>query len=209
MKLWQRLREQTQLSTIDTCFCEITEAAAAETAGRPARPPKVIIQKHAAQVTQSQEIGGLVGRFLLAILAVRILSRRTLLRVFQLPGLIVIPVVFGYVATHNLNVLYFGIFFAGLFTVGQFSFWGNYLPRVYPVHLRGTGEGFAANIGGRMIGTSFAYVTTKLQFKSFIPGDEQTVRLAYAAAAVGFFVYAVGTIACFFLPEPASEDLPE
>ena len=50
---------------------------------------------------------------------------------------------------------------AGLFTVAQFSFWGNYLPRVYPVHLRGTGEGFAANIGGRMIGTSFAAVTTR------------------------------------------------
>ena len=44
----------------------------------------------------------------------------------------------------------------------QFSFWGNYLPRVYPTHLRGTGEGFAANIGGRMIGTGFAFVTTQL-----------------------------------------------
>ena len=25
-----------------------------------------------------------------------------------------------------------GMFFAGVFTVGQLSFWGNYLPRVYP-----------------------------------------------------------------------------
>ena len=40
-----------------------------------------------------------------------------------------------------------GIFVAGLLTVAQFSFWGNYLPLVYPVHLRGTGESFAANIG--------------------------------------------------------------
>jgi len=39
---------------------------------------------------------------------------------------------------------------------------GNYLPRVYPIHLRGTGESFAANIGGRMIGTSFALLTTTL-----------------------------------------------
>ena len=54
------------------------------------------------------------------------------------------------------------MFFAGFFTVAQFSFWGNYLPRVYPTHLRGTGEGFAANVGGRMLGTSFAYVTTTL-----------------------------------------------
>ena len=44
--------------------------------------------------------------------------------------------------------------------MAQFSFWGNYLPRVYPVHLRGTGESFAANIGGRMIGTCFAWVTS-------------------------------------------------
>ena len=54
------------------------------------------------------------------------------------------------------------IFLAGFFTVAQFSFWGNYLPRVYPVHLRGTGESFAANIGGRLIGTSFAWVTATL-----------------------------------------------
>ncbi len=40
----------------------------------------------------------------------------------------------------------------GFFTVAQFSFWGNYLPRVYPLHLRGTGESFAANVGGRILG---------------------------------------------------------
>ena len=37
--------------------------------------------------------------------------------------------------------------------VAQFSFWGNHIPRVFPLHLRGTGESFAANIGGRVIGT--------------------------------------------------------
>ena len=54
------------------------------------------------------------------------------------------------------------MFLAGIVTVAQFSFWGNYLPRVYPLHLRGTGESFAANIGGRLIGTSFAWVTATL-----------------------------------------------
>ena len=29
--------------------------------------------------------------------------------------------------------------------MAHLNFLGNYLPRVYPVHLRGTGEGFAAN----------------------------------------------------------------
>ena len=75
--------------------------------------------------------------------------------------MIVLPLVF-FTPDHSLQLAQWGMFFAGLFTVAQFSFWGNYLPRVYPTHLRGTGEGFAANIGGRMMGTGFAFVTTQL-----------------------------------------------
>ncbi len=48
-----------------------------------------------AGVTLWQELGGLLGRALLAILAVRILSRRTLFRLFQIPSLIFIPCCFG------------------------------------------------------------------------------------------------------------------
>ena len=87
-----------------------------------------------------------------------------------------------------------------MLTVAQFSFWGNYLPRVYPVHLRGTGESFAANVGGRMIGTSAALLTT--QFAAMMPGTTPAARLALAAAAVAALVYAVGLIASFWLPEP-------
>ncbi|MFV0446749.1 MAG: MFS transporter, partial [Planctomycetaceae bacterium] len=115
-----------------------------------------------SQVTKVQEIGGLIGRFLLAFLVVRVLSQRKLIRIFLIPGLLVIPFLFGYALLNNITLVYVAIFFAGLLTVGQFSFWGNYLPRVYPLHLRGTGESFAANIGGRMIGTSFAWVTQTL-----------------------------------------------
>ena len=168
-----------------------------------------VVQAVAADVTKVQEIGGLVGRFLLAFLAVRIVSRRALLRVFQIPGLIVVPIVFAVLAVQGLGDLYVGIFFAGLLTVAQFSFWGNYLPRVYPVYLRGTGESFAANIGGRMIGTSFAYVTAQLWGKEIIPVSAAPARMAYTAAAVALFVYAVGSIACCFLPEPAAEETPE
>jgi MFS family permease len=165
------------------------------------RSKKSTNQAVAADVTKVQEIGGLLGRFVLAILAVRIVSRRALLRVFQIPGLIVMPIVFAIFAVQNLTLLYIGIFFAGLFTVAQFSFWGNYLPRVYPVHLRGTGESFAANIGGRMLGTSFAWVTQSIAVLPFIPGAPPA-KMAYTAAAVAFFVYLVGSFACFFLPEP-------
>lgn len=160
-------------------------------------------QATAANVTKVQEIGGLVGRFLLAVLAVRIVSRRSLLRVFQVPGLIVMPIVFAVFATSSLQLLTIGIFVAGLLTVGQFSFWGNYLPRVYPVHLRGTGESFAANIGGRLIGTSFAWVTATLATTSDLANAP--IKLAYTAAAVGFAVYLVGLIASFWLPEPTAD----
>ncbi len=68
------------------------------------------------------------------------------------PGLLIVPLVFFYAGTTSLELAKWGMFLAGFFTVAQFSFWGNYLPRVYPTHLRGTGEGFAANIGGRMLG---------------------------------------------------------
>ena len=54
------------------------------------------------------------------------------------------------------------MFVAGFFTVAQFSFWGNYIPLVFPLHLRGTGESFAANIGGRVIGTAAAWFTITL-----------------------------------------------
>lgn len=165
-------------------------------------PPQArqIEQRAASDVTKVQEIGGLAGRVALAWLATVIVSRQGLIRSFQIPGLIIMPLVFGWAATTSLNYLYIGIFLAGFFTVSQFSFWGNYLPRVYPVHLRGTGESFAANIGGRLIGTSFAWVTATLAVtpdRAYAP-----TKVALVAAGVGFGVYLVGLIASYWLPEP-------
>lgn len=154
----------------------------------------------------NQEMGGLLGRLALAFLAVRIVARRRLLHVFQVPGLILVPLVFFYPAVHDLELLRWGAFLAGFVTVAQFSFWGNYIPRVYPTHLRGTGESFAANIGGRMVGTSAALVTTQLS--NIMPGGSPPAQLAYAAAAVALLVYAVGFVASFWLPEP-SQELPD
>ncbi len=166
-----------------------------------------VTQEAAASVTKVQELGGLLGRFALAVLAVMIVSRRKLLRVFQVPGLIAMPIIFAYCATTSLNLTYLGLFVAGFVTVAQFSFWGNYLPRVYPIHLRGTGESFAANIGGRLIGTSFAWITATLATTD--NPAEAPQKLAYTAAAVAFSVYLVGFIASFWLPEPPKEDAPE
>ena len=169
--------------------------------------PRLDQQKVVSWVQFFQEVGGLVGRVLLAYLAVRILARRRLLRFFQVPGLLLFPIVFLVAATTSVAWLKLGIFLCGVVTVAQFSFWGNYLPRIYPTHLRGTGESFAANVGGRMIGTSAAFVTTSLV--SSMPGGSPSVQLAYAAALVGTAVYVIGFAASFFLPEPEREELPE
>lgn len=171
-----------------------------------AKLTRVQQQQIVSTVQTYQEIGGLVGRLLLAYLAARIVSRRGLLRIFQAPGMFLLPLVFVFPATSDLETLKWGVFFAGLLTVAQFSYWGNYLPRVYPTHLRGTGESVAANIGGRMIGTFAAYVTTQLA--NVIPGASPATKLAYAAAAVGAFVYVSGFGLSFLLPEPEAK-LPE
>src|SRR5258708_26646388 len=113
--------------------------------------PRPAQQQVVSSVQFYQEMGGLVGRVILAFLAVRIIIRRRLLRVFQVPGLFLVPLVVLYPALHSLEALKWGIFLAGLLTVGQFGFWGNYLPLVFPRFLPGTGEDFPANYGGCLL----------------------------------------------------------
>jgi MFS family permease len=158
-------------------------------------------------VQSFQEFGGLAGRVLLAGLAAVIVSRRKLLWVFQIPGLVLLPLVYFFVPSGGLQLAQWGIFIVGMATISQMSFWGNYLPRVYPTHLRGTGESFAANVGGRMIGTCAALVTTSLV--PSMPGAAVPIKLAYAAGLVGTVAYVIAVVASRWLPEPESEALPE
>ncbi|MBN8624210.1 MAG: MFS transporter [Planctomycetes bacterium] len=192
---------------------EVAKALAAE----KAKVPGQTIQANASNATKVQEIGGMFGRIALAFLVVYIASRRKLLRVFLIPGLVLMPVNFGWAAVTSLDYLYYGIFIAGFLTVAQFSFWGNYLPHVYPVHLRGTGESFAANIGGRLIGTSFAALTQVIA-TALVAVDPATGKpnpvdaahmTAYVAAGVAFAVYLINFIASFWLPEPKEGEFDE
>ena len=219
------------------------EKAAAENPGNPKYTvmpePRLVTSaqgKLYSNYNKVQEIGGLLGRFVFALIAVWFVSRRNLLRVFQIPGLLFMPLFFYFILSIP-NTKYFeiplqwagigalpisnvslGVMLAGFFAVAQFSFWGNYLPLVYPVHLRGTGESFAANIGGRLIGTCFAAVTAWLagvltpvvaEGAPSLTGAEVAPYWATASAIVALFVYAVGTIACFWLPEPREGEFEE
>ncbi|HEY1170109.1 MAG TPA: MFS transporter [Verrucomicrobiae bacterium] len=208
------------------------EAAAEEgkAAGKPVPEPKLkqaagnATDKMVAGVTLWQEIGGLVGRFLLAILVLKIASKRNLFRVFQIPALIFVPLLFWWVAG-NLNTegsliyIKIGIFIAGLLTVAQFSFWGNYIPLVFPVHLRGTGESFAANIGGRVIGTAAAWFTLSLSAakpaadaaaaaaNAAAPAMSGPTKMAIVGALVAGGYALMGAILTKWLPEPKEEDM--
>jgi hypothetical protein len=121
--------------------------------------------------------------------------------------MIIIPLTFAFLITNSLNAAYIGMFLCGFLVVGQFTFWGNMLPKLFPIHLRGTGESFAANIGGRLLGTSFAWISTTIAAATFWP-DDFTVpkKMAYTAAGVGLFVFALGWVVAGQLPEPQFTD---
>ena len=164
-----------------------------------------------AKVTIWQEFGGLVGRFALAMLAVVIISRRKLLWIFQIPALIFVPLLFWWISGQlktddSMLLIKLGVFVAGFLTVAQFSFWGNYIPRVFPLHLRGTGESFAANIGGRILGTAAAWIT--LTFSASAPGTPPNAgKIAIVGAIVAGAYCLMGVLLSPFLTEPKAETL--
>jgi MFS family permease len=150
-----------------------------------------------------QEMGGLTGRILLAALLVVIVNRRVLLRLFLVPGLFAFPLTYYFLFREQPDLFAFGVFLCGLCTVAQFSYLGEYLPKAFPVHLRGTGGSFATNVGGRMVGTSASFVTTSLVAPLVSGGN--FVQVATAAAIVGAVVYVIGLLLSFALPPPKEE----
>jgi hypothetical protein len=167
-------------------------------------------RKEAAQATREkggniqrwQEIGGLTGRILLAVL-LTILPSRLLLRLFLVPGLVLFPLTYANLVTAPYVIFATAIFFCGLLTVAQFSYLSEFLPRVFPLHLRGTGGSFATNVGGRMIGTMAATVNTELLSPLF--SGSNAVKVGMAAAVIGGVVYLTALIASNWLPEPKVE----
>ena len=124
---------------------------------------------------------------------------------FQVPGLVIIPLVWFYAFFQMPDLFGWGVFLAGLVIVAQFSYFGEYLPKAFPVHLRGTGGAFATNVGGRMFGTSAAFLTTSVIAPMIDIYPSQGAKVAVAAGIVGFAVFVLGFIFSFFLPETPAE----
>jgi MFS family permease len=167
----------------------------------------VQIEQTVSHVQLVQELGGLSGRLLFAVLITHIVVQRHRLRVLLIPAVFVFPWLFFFAETRSLALLTYGVFAAQVVFNGLISFWGNYLPRVYPTHLRVTGESFAVNIGGRAIGVSTAFITTTLS--NSVWGGSATARLAHAAGIVATSALVIGLIASQWLHEPESDRLPD
>src|SRR4051812_10496186 len=149
-----------------------------------------------------QEMGGLVGRIALALLVIAGIGRRLLLRMLQAPGVLILPLTYFVLYQRDATVFSWGIACAGFVVMSQLSFLGEYLPKVFPLHLRGTGGSFATNVGGRMIGTSAAFLTPKLaQIFTGSPYDQ----MARAAGCVGLGIAIIALVLGLFLPEPKAE----
>jgi hypothetical protein len=168
-------------------------------------PPRQVEQV-ASGVQMFQELGGAAGRILFAVLVIHIASQRRRALLFFVPSLMVFPFLYFFAATRTLVLLQLGIFLATMLFNGLHSFWGNYLPRVYPTRLRATGESFAANIGGRVIGVTAALLTTTLS--NVMPGTGHAAQLAHSAGTVALLFLVLGSVGTFWLREPEGDQLP-
>ncbi len=165
------------------------------------------LEQVASGVQVFQEVGGTVGRILFALFVVHVVSQRRRAFLFLVPSLIAFPFLYFFAATRTLALLHLGIFLATMLFNGLNSFWGNYLPRVYPTRLRATGESFAANIGGKVLGVTAGLLTATLS--NIMPGAGPAPKLAHAAGLVVLLFTVLGVVGTFWLPEPEGDRLPD
>ena len=172
-----------------------------EAKGKQAATAKEV-QARRGNIQRWQELGGLAGRILFAVL-LTMLPSGLLLRLFLIPGVVLFPLTYLVLMKGDYNYFAVGVFFCGLLTVAQMSYMSEFLPKVFPVHLRGTGGAFALNVGARMIGTMAAMLNTEVIAGLFTGGTP--VQVAQAAATIGATVFALALVASFLLPKPADE----
>ncbi|HVK08393.1 MAG TPA: MFS transporter, partial [Gemmataceae bacterium] len=172
-------------------------------AGKMRKEQGQFVQARRGSIQLWQELGGLAGRIALAVLLM-FLPAKLLLRLFLVPGILLFPLTYLNLVTSEYLIFAVAIFFCGLLTVAQFSYLSEFLPKVFPLHLRGTGGSFATNVGGRMLGTMAAVLNTEALSPLF--SGARPMQVATAAAVIGGSVYLIAFIASFWLPAPAHED---
>jgi MFS family permease len=163
-------------------------------------------QQWVSWIHLQQDFGGIAGRVLLALLVTRLVVRAPIYRWTMAAATLSVPLVLLLPAMTNGYLFGIGAALIAALMAVQHSFWGNYVPRFFPVHLRGTGESFAIGVGGRVIAPFAAILTTQLA--NALPAATPMSRLAWSMVIVTCVATACGFLLSWRLPEPTAE-LPE
>jgi MFS family permease len=173
-----------------------------QVAGLPAREQ----EQWVSIVHLYQDFGGIAGRVLLALLVSWVVVRGPIFRWTMAATALSVPLMLLGPAVHDADLFRCAAALLAALMALQHSFWGNYLPRLFPVHLRGTGESFAIGVGGRVLAPFAAIATTQLA--NVMPGDTAAAKLAASMALVTGAAVLCGFLLSWRLPEPGTE-LPE
>jgi MFS family permease len=153
-------------------------------------------QEWAGYTGMAYNVGAICGYIGLGFLA-DVFGRKPITLLFFVIAFIMTPVLFLW--THDLNLLLLAAAVNGFFTLGQYTWMPVWLPELFPTRIRATGVAFAFNaprfiafLGPLLAGTLIA------NFGGF--GN---------AAVTISFIYVLGFVATFFLPETRGKPLPE
>ena len=153
-------------------------------------------QKWAAYTGMTYNIGSICGYISLGFLA-DIFGRKPITLLYFAMALVMTPVLFLW--TTDLTVLLLAAGVNGFFTNAQYAWMPVWLPELFPTRIRATGVAFAYN-APRFIACFGPVVagTLIVHFGGF--GN---------AAMTISFIYVLGFLAVFFLPETRGKPLPE
>jgi len=160
-------------------------------------------QQWVSWVHLQQDLGGIAGRVLLALLVTRVIVRGSIYRWTMAAAVVSVPLVLLGPGVHSVGLFGFGAALIALLMAVQHSFWGNYLPPLFPVHLRGTGESFAVGVGGRVLAPFTAIATTQLA--NLVPGATSMSRLALSMALATGIAVLCGLLLSLRMPEPTAD----
>ncbi len=166
---------------------------------RIAELPPMQQQQWVSWVHLQQDFGGIIGRVLLALLVTRLVVRGPIYRWVMAAAVVAVPLLLLGPGIHDAALFGIGAALISLLMAMQHSFWGNYLPRLFPVHLRGTGESFAVGVGGRVIAPFAAIATTQLA--NLLPGTP-TSRVALSMTIATGTAVLCGFLLSFRMTEP-------
>ena len=144
-----------------------------------------------------QTAGGGLGLLAFGPIAAR-WGRRNTFIFYQLIALIIVPITCYVPQTYNQLLCILPVF--GFFTLGIHAGYAIYFPELFPTHLRATGTSFCFN-GGRLLAVPILFLSGHMKSPDVFGLTTAVIYLSY--------LFLLGVIISFFLPETKGQELPE